>query len=385
MVRREGVGVASAGRAKSPADHSRPFSRFTAVAGFERPSRVQQLAIGPILRGRDTIIQSNHGTGRTAALLIGLLERLDLNLDRRESQALVLTATPDLSTRVERLLAAMTDRIPVATYVCDAGPETDRARVAGAHVVVGTPGRVRDLVRRHELNLSALRVALVDDVDSVVSSGSSVDLLELFSNGIPRAAQVALTTAAAPPEVAAFATRVLREPAVVVELEEEHWSLDGTRQFYVSLDDDRWKLDTLVDIWESMAGRYPSGMAVFCNTDDRAARLAEELRARDISAEHVHLGVDVPERLRAFNAGEIRALVISDDLIRRHVIPGQHLVINFEMPTAPVLFVRRYGRPSRFRPRIRGITLTMPEDASRMRALEAFGGDFRELPADLDI
>ncbi len=355
--------------------------------GFERPSPVQQLSIVPVSRGRDAIVQAQSGTGKTGAFGIALLARLDASpAAASRPQGLVLAPTRELADQSYRVLMGLGDAMGVRVMKLVGGtPRGEDVAIlrAGVHVVVGTPGRVYDMISRGALQMGGLRALVVDEADEMLTLGFKDQLVEIFGAGLPVDAQVALYSATMPPEALELTARFMRNPLRVL-VPAEQLKLDGIRQFRVDLADDALKPEVLADIYAVLS---VSQCIIFANTRARVEQLAAYLRTEKHTVDVVHSELPQEERNRvvaAFKAGSSRVLVASGVLSRGIDVQGLSLVVNFDVPREREEYLHRVGRVGRYGRKGVAINLVTPRDAAFMRDIEQhFALDVQPLPDDL--
>jgi len=354
--------------------------------GFEEPTPIQQRTIPLLMQGADVVAQAPTGTGKTAAFAIPIMERVDPA--RRVVQALVLTPTRELAVQVAEASHAIgrhrrVNVLPI--YGGQAYEHQLRGLRAGAHVVVGTPGRVMDHIRRATLRLDAVRIVVLDEADEMLDMGFIEDI-EFILDRTPPERQTALFSATMPPKIAALARRYMREPQVT-GLPHEARTVPQTHQVYYEAPA-RAKQDALSRILDLQA---PTSAIIFCRTRREAADLAVTLQARGYGADAIHGDMSQAQRervLRAFRQNRVSLLVATDVAARGLDIPDVTHVINFDIPDDADAYVHRIGRTGRMGRKGEAITLVTPRE---MRLLHVIEKDIRKklgplrLPTSEDV
>ena len=241
--------------------------------GFERPSAIQQKAILPAIQGRDLIAQAQSGTGKTATFSISILQRIDFDL--LQCQALVLAPTRELADQSKRVLSALGDYQGVKCHACIGGrsTQTDVEKLReGVHVVVGTPGRVFDMISRHALNTKDIKMFVLDEADEMLSRGFKDQIYTIFKE-VPKDVQVFLLSATMPPEVMDVTKNLMRENAVHILVKQDQLTLEGIKQFFVNVEKEEWKFETLCDLYSTIS--VTQGM-IFVNTRRKVEWLRNE-------------------------------------------------------------------------------------------------------------
>jgi len=230
--------------------------------GFERPSIIQQKAIVPFARGNDTIAQAQSGTGKTATYSIGMLEQLDYS--KRTVQGLILVPTRELALQVQRVIASIGDYLGVASHACIGGTSVQKDMSvlrSGVHVIVGTPGRVFDMMRRKTFDTDTVKHVILDEADEMLSRGF-IDIIRDIFTILPSNSQVGVFSATMPPEIVEITNKILHDP-IKIMVKTEELTLQGIRQFYINVEKEEWKLDTLCDLYNEISINQSM---IFCNT-----------------------------------------------------------------------------------------------------------------------
>lgn len=213
--------------------------------GFEKPSAIQQRGIMPILAGHDTIAQAQSGTGKTATFSISVLQNIDLKMNR--TQALILAPTRELAQQIRKVVHALGDFLNVNSHACIGGTLVrDDVRILrdGVQVVVGTPGRVFDMVNRQVLNLADVRMFVLDEADEMLSRGFKDQIYDVFQH-LPAKVQVCLFSATMPTEILEISHRFMIDPIRIL-VKRDELTLEGIKQFYVAVDRRRLEIRNIV-------------------------------------------------------------------------------------------------------------------------------------------
>eukprot|EP00591_Stephanopyxis_turris_P001235 CAMPEP_0195523552 /NCGR_PEP_ID=MMETSP0794_2-20130614/22818_1 /TAXON_ID=515487 /ORGANISM="Stephanopyxis turris, Strain CCMP 815" /LENGTH=421 /DNA_ID=CAMNT_0040653575 /DNA_START=43 /DNA_END=1308 /DNA_ORIENTATION=+ len=315
--------------------------------GFEKPSAIQQRAILPVLEGNDTIAQAQSGTGKTATFAISVLQKIDLTLN--QCQALVLAPTRELAQQIQKVVIALGSYMKVNIHACVGGTavrEDIRILSQGVHVVVGTPGRVYDMINRGALRLDRCKIFCLDEADEMLSRGFKDQIYDVFKY-LPESVQVALFSATMPSEVLDVTNRFMRDPTCIL-VKRDELTLEGIKQFFIAIDHEDWKLETLCDLYGTLT---ITQAIIYCNTRRKVDWLTEQMQSRDFTVSAMHGEMDQRERdliLREFRDGASRVLITTDLLARGIDVQGVSLVINFDLPTNRENYIHRIGRSGRF-------------------------------------
>jgi len=351
--------------------------------GFEKPSAIQQRGIKPILDGRDTIGQAQSGTGKTATFVIGVLQRIDFNV--RGCQGLILAPTRELANQIQKVALALGDYQRVKVHACIGGTsvreDIDKLR-EGQHMVVGTPGRVFDMITKRHLRVDDLLTFVLDEADEMLSRGFKDQIYDIFKT-MPPNIQVCLFSATMAPEILDLTTKFMRD-AVRILVKKDELTLEGIRQFYVAIEKEEWKLDTLCDLYETLT---ITQAIIYCNTRRKVDFLADQLGKRDFTISTMHADLDQKERdlvMREFRSGSSRVLISTDLLARGIDVQQVSLVINYDLPQNMENYLHRIGRSGRFGRKGVAINFVTNSDVRAMKDIEKFyHTQIEEMPMDI--
>merc|ERR1712149_128077 len=339
--------------------------------GFEKPSAIQMRAIVPCIKGLDVIAQAQSGTGKTTTFSIAILEKIDTSL--RETQALILAPTRELAQQIQKVVMSLGDYMGAQCHACIGGTsvkEDMRKLDHGQHIVVGTPGRVFDMISRKVLRTNDIKQFVLDEADEMLSRGFKDQIYDVFRH-LNSNIQVVLLSATMPAEVLEVTSRFMREPVRIL-VKKEELTLEGIRQFYVSVEREEWKLDTLCDLYETLT---ITQAVIFCNTRRKVDWLTEKMHQRDFTVSAMHGDMDQKERdviMREFRSGSSRVLITTDLLARGIDVQQVSLVINYDLPTNRENYIHRIGRGGRFGRKGVAINFVTDEDKRSLQDIEKF-------------
>jgi len=351
--------------------------------GFEKPSAIQQRGIKPILDGRDTIGQAQSGTGKTATFTIGCLQRIDYS--HKVCQALILAPTRELANQIQKVALALGDYNHVRCHACIGGTsvrdDIDKLK-EGQHLVVGTPGRVFDMIGKRHLKVDDLITFVLDEADEMLSRGFKDQIYDIFKT-LPPNVQVCLFSATMAPEILDLTTKFMRD-AVRILVKKDELTLEGIRQFYVAIEKEEWKLDTLCDLYETLT---ITQAIIYCNTRRKVDFLADQLTKRDFTISTMHAELDQKDRdlvMREFRSGSSRVLISTDLLARGIDVQQVSLVINYDLPQSTENYLHRIGRSGRFGRKGVAINFVTNNDVRTMKDIERYyHTQIEEMPMDI--
>ena len=361
--------------------------------GFEKPSPIQQKAIVPMIEGHDVLAQAQSGTGKTGAFVIGGISRIDAALN--EVQMVVIVPTRELADQITKVASSIGTFMGLRVYTAVGGTpvhedlallQQGRGRPAHIpHVLVVTPGRFFDLLHRNAVSPSTARVLVLDEADQMLDAKFLEQIECILSLGWPSTMQVGLFSATMIPELADKAKALLNNPVTIL-LEAAKVSLDGINQYYVEVEREDQKLETLCDLYDHLSIQQAN---IFVNTRAKAEWLAEHMKKRGFDLSFIHGEMDVDERRRRmdeFRAGKSRVLISTDLLARGIDVHQVSLVINFELPIQRENYIHRIGRSGRYGRKGASINLITERERRAQAEIESFyGKKVLDLPADLKI
>jgi ATP-dependent RNA helicase DeaD len=335
--------------------------------GYEHPTPIQEQTIPLLLEGRDVIGQAQTGTGKTAAFGLPMIEYADP--DDPDVQALVLTPTRELCIQVTQALRAYGERKGVEVVAVFGGaPIRDQAaRLKDAQIVVGTVGRVMDMIGRHHLFLDQARYVVLDEADEMLDLGFLEDVEEILRR-CPMGRQTALFSATVPPEIRRLADTFMHDPEEI-KVRAATLTIDTVDQYYVEVPD-REKPEALVNVLKE---ERPDQAIVFVRTKIGVDRLARRLGDAGVRVKTLHGDMTQGQRdgvMIAFKGGRERLLVATDVAARGLDLTGVSHVVNYDMPNSPDVYVHRIGRTGRAGESGRAITLITPRQRRDLEGIE---------------
>jgi translation initiation factor 4A len=355
--------------------------------GFEKPSPIQQRAIKPVMDGRDVIAQAQSGTGKTATFTIGALQRIDIS--EPTTQALILSPTRELSSQTAKVVGSIgsfMNGLKIQTLfggsAVEEGSSFSNRNIP--HVICGCPGRVYDMMRRDKIGSKNIKIIILDEADEMLSSGFKEQVYNIFqylSNEI----QVCLFSATLPDSINVIIEKIMRNP-VRVCVKREQLTLEGIKQYYVAVDDDRQKYLTLKNLFSVIT---LSHTIIYCNSIKRVQDLYEAMCEDSFPVCRIHSNMEKAERDKAFNdfrQGNTRVLISSNVTARGIDIQQVSIVINFDVPKCVHTYLHRIGRSGRWGRKGVGINFITRRDVINIKKIEEhYSTQINELPLDFDF
>ncbi|XEU97573.1 hypothetical protein FSHL1_002859 [Fusarium sambucinum] len=338
--------------------------------GFENPSAIQRRAMMNMIEGHDVIAQAQSKTGKTAAFCISILQRIDPSL--KACQALVLAPSRELAQEIHNVISAIGDFMNISSYAWK-GPANSKEDIEvlkeGPQVVIGTPGRIQNMIQRGVLRINDTKMFVLDDADEIMSRGFDEQVEDIFSL-LPQSTQVILVSATMPEDVFTITTKFMRNFVRIIV--KARPILEGIKHFYIAAESDESKLDFLSQISETMESFQT---IIFCSTRKKLEWLTDKLTDRDLTVSSMHGDMDACQRceiMEKFRSGSSRILMATDLLARGIDKQQVSLVLNFDLPKQPDKYMHRVGWGGRSGRKGVTINLVTADEMSMMREIEHF-------------
>jgi superfamily II DNA/RNA helicase len=355
--------------------------------GFEKPSAIQQRAIVPMISGRDFIGSAQSGTGKTATFTIATLQQI--NYEDPYCEAIIVSPTKELAEQTFKVVKALGsytntkgEEVTIKTVLAIGGKDSPKqnlkAITEGAKIMVGTPGRILHLLNDMPSICKNIKVLVIDEADVMLDRGFKNDLYAILTDNpetgkpnLPDEMQVALFSATLPDEALAIAEKFMTSP-IIVTIKKEEVSLSGISQYYIPVEKEENKFDTLQDILSSLA---LSKCIVFCNSKNKANWLTTELKKLDVPVGLIHSDLTQPERdeiMSNFRSASINLLVATEIIARGIDVKGVSHVINYDVPTNRDNYIHRIGRTGRYGSKGVSITFITATDGKYIEEIETY-------------
>ena len=323
------------------------------------------------------IAQAQSGTGKTATFAISMLQTIDTAL--RDTQALVLSPTRELATQIQSVVLALGDYMNVQCHACIGGTsvgEDIRKLEYGQHIVSGTPGRVFDMIRRRHLRTKNIKMLILDESDELLNMGFKDQIYDIYRY-LPPATQVVLLSATLPNDVLEMTTKFMTDPVRIL-VKRDELTLEGIKQFFVAVEREEWKFDTLCDLYDTLT----ITQAVICNTRRKVDWLTDRMRENNFQISSMHGEMQQRERdaiMNEFRQGSSRVLITTDVWARGIDVQNVSLVINYDLPTYVCdshsnreNYIHRIGRSGRFGRKGVAINFVTVDDVKILRDIEQY-------------
>ena len=348
--------------------------------GFEKPSEIQKRAIVKIMEGKDIIAQAQSGTGKTATFTIGMLESLDLSSNT--NQVLIMSHTRELSQQIHNVINQISKYIKVNVNLSVGGISvTDNISSLRKrpHVIIGTPGRVLDMINKKYINVNTLKMLILDEADEMLSHIFINQIYDIFQN-LPPKIQVCLFSATMNKSFFSITQKFMRDPVKIL-VKTEELTLEGIKQFYIDLEKNEFKYDTLCDIYSTIS---ISQSIIYCNSIKIVDIISNKLNNDNFSVACIHGNMNQEERnkvIKEFRDGKSRVLISTDLLSRGIDIQQISIVINYDVPKNVDNYIHRIGRSGRYGRKGVAINFVTNNDREQLSSIEKYyNTDIPELP-----
>ena len=334
---------------------SRPFNenilRGIYNYGYEKPSKIQSLSITPMILGNDMIAQAPSGTGKTAAFTIGTLYHIDP--ENKNVQAIIIAPTRELACQINCVVAAISQHMNIKTCLCIGGISTTKDNIQklreGCHIVVGTPGRLNDLIKREALMTTYVKIIVMDEVDELLRDTFVFQIQSIIKSIDNDTAYICLFSATLSQHSLNVTQNFLRDPVNIL-VEKEKLSLEGIKQYYVDVVYDDYKLSVLCDLYKHL---LIAQSIVFVNSKEKSIEVAENFTSNDYNVAVINGSMTSEERenvMKRFRQGDCRVLIATDIISRGIDVQQVNVVINYDIPRIDnkESYLHRIGRSGRY-------------------------------------
>lgn len=355
--------------------------------GFEKPSPIQKKAIKPIILGKDVLAQAQSGTGKTATFTIGALTKVDVT--NNNTQVLVLSPTRELTIQTAKVIESIGCMVTgLRIQAVYGGSAIDDQNGFSSknipHIICGCTGRVQDMMRRDRIAARHIKLVILDEADEMLSSSFKDQVYSIFQY-LSDDVQVGLYSATLPENIITIANRLMRNP-VSICVKAEQLTLEGISQFYVAVDDDRQKYETLKHIFSYLP---VSQCIIYCNSVKRVADLYEAMCEDDFPVCCIHSNMDKQTRDKSitdFRNGKSRVLISSNVTARGIDVQQVSVVINFDVAKCIHTYLHRIGRSGRWGRKGVGINFITRRDIPKLKEIESYySTEIVEMPNNLDF
>tara|TARA_Y100000768_G_scaffold178359_2_gene133515 strand:- start:1032 stop:2207 length:1176 start_codon:yes stop_codon:yes gene_type:complete len=339
--------------------------------GFEKPSIIQHKAVPVLMKGADVIAQAQSGTGKTGAFSIGSLNNVDEDL--KETQVIVLSPTRELADQTFKVITELSSYTKITSCKVVGGTRVqdgiqDLRKIP--HVVVGTPGRVLDMLLKKHIYTEHIKTFVIDEADEMLSQGFQEMIHNIFKY-IPKTTQVGLFSATFPEELFELSKQFMNNPEQIL-VKKESLTLEGISQYFINVKHNNWKYDVLTDIYNTI---NIAQCIIYINSKNRLQEIYHQLNKDDFPVGMIHGNLMTNEReqiMNQFRQGEIRILLSTDLLSRGIDVQQLSLVINYDLPIQKETYIHRIGRSGRYGRKGVAINFVTDRDLQSLHEIESF-------------
>ena len=354
--------------------------------GFENPSPIQKKAICPVLSGRDIIAQAQSGTGKTATFTLGVLGRI--NPAENKTQALILAHTRELALQINNVFRQIGNYLDIVYNLCIKGISVSEninalcKKPRKPHIVIGTPGRVLDMINKRALQVQTLKMVVIDEADEMLSEGF-VDQIYNIMRVMPKEVQVCLFSATMPAHFFNITNKFMRNPVKIL-VKADQLTLEGIKQFYIDVQKNNYKFETLCDLYSLLTINQS---IIYCNNKKVVDDLTQRMQEANFSVSYIHGNMTAQEReetMASFRSGKTRVLISTDLLARGIDVQQVSIVINYDIPSNIESYLHRIGRSGRFGRKGVAINFATHYDVEKLKKIEEYYETHIEvMPEDL--
>jgi translation initiation factor 4A len=357
----------------------------TYLYGYKKPSTIQINGIQALNTGKDCLLQSQSGTGKTATYLLGIMNRIDYN---NKLQGIILSPTRELSEQVYDVSLKLSVKTDIKITKCIGGTKIyeTKKNIKNSNLVIGTIGRIKHMIQEKIIKTENIKLIVLDEADNMLIDGLTDDLKFIF-NILPKNKQVCLISATLSKNVFLFSKNLMDDPIKIL-LKKNQIAVELISQFYLDVEIEEYKFDVLQDLYQLIS---TSQTIIFCNTIRKVKWLSEQLEEKNYPITAIHGKMTQEERnivVKDFRNGNTRILLTTDLLARGIDIPQVNLVINYDLPLNKETYIHRIGRCGRFDRRGVSISMVKMEDSLDIKSLNKMKNyydiNIKELPDNIE-
>ena len=351
--------------------------------GFEKPSAIQKQSIPEIIKGIDIIAQAQSGTGKTGAFVIGLLNKINPSISKTE--CLILLPTHELVNQVYDVVNELSKYMDINILKLIGGTNISQSiseLKKNPKILIGTPGRVLDMINRKHIITNDLGILVFDEADEILSYGFKEPIYNIVIN-IPKTCQICLFSATLPSDILELTDKFMNEPKRIL-VKNEELTLEGIQQFYVKVKDNNWKYDIITDLYDII---NISQCIIYINSKNKINEIYQKLNDDNFPVSFISSERTSTERkmiMDEFRSGKIRILLSTDLLSRGIDIQQLSLVINYDLPKSKETYIHRIGRSGRYGRKGVAINLINDREITNLKMIEEFyNSKINEMPENI--
>lgn len=348
--------------------------------GYEKPSAVQSKGIMPVIEGHDSIIQAQSGCGKTGTFSIAALQVIDTT--KEYCQVIIISPTREIADQSHVVVKNLGQYLNISIAGVIGGKKLDHNEIAKTQLIVGTPGRIYDMINRGIIKMESLKLFILDEADQMLNKGFKEQIIEIFKY-VPPDSQVAIYSATMPNDILEITNKFMKNPVKIL-VKKENLTLEGIQQYFIALQTEQEKYDTLTDLYQSIS---VGQSMIYCSSKKKVAWLAEQLTEAGYPVSSIHGDITQVERdqiMTEFRRGKTRVLITTDLLARGIDVQQVSLVINYDLPKDKESYIHRIGRTGRYGRKGWAINFIMQNDCRTLQDIENFySTQINEMPSNV--
>jgi translation initiation factor 4A len=336
--------------------------------GFDKPSSVQKKGIVPVIEGKDSVIQAQSGCGKTGTFSIASLQLTDEAI--KSCQVIILSPTREIADQSFIVIRNLSEYLNIDISPVIGGKKLKNDEVSKSQILVATPGRMYDMIDRGVINMSTLKLFILDEADQMLNKGFKEQIIEILKF-VPEKSQIAIYSATMPNDILLLTKEFMKDPIKIL-VKKEDLTLEGISQYYISLETEQEKYETLCDLYKSIS---VGQSMIYCSSKKKVIWLSEKLSEEGYPVSSIHgdiTQIDRDKIMKNFRKGETRVLITTDLLARGIDVRAVSLVINYDLPEDMQSYIHRIGRTGRFGRKGWAINFVMKTDDKYMRTIENY-------------
>lgn len=336
--------------------------------GFDKPSSVQKKGIVPVIEGKDSVIQAQSGCGKTGTFSIASLQLTDEAV--KSCQVIILSPTREIADQSFIVIRNLSEYLNIDISPVIGGKKLKNDEVSKSQILVATPGRMYDMIDRGVINMSTLKLFILDEADQMLNKGFKEQIIEILKF-VPEKSQIAIYSATMPNDILLLTKEFMKDPIKIL-VKKEDLTLEGISQYYISLETEQEKYETLCDLYKSIS---VGQSMIYCSSKKKVIWLSEKLSEEGYPVSSIHgdiTQIDRDKIMKNFRKGETRVLITTDLLARGIDVRAVSLVINYDLPEDMQSYIHRIGRTGRFGRKGWAINFVMKTDDKYMRTIENY-------------
>jgi translation initiation factor 4A len=339
--------------------------------GFEKPSSIQAQSIPIIISGKDVVAQAQSGTGKTGAFSIGILCNIDVT--KKTIQGLIIVPTRELADQVYKVVKDLSSYMDIGVLKVIGGTNVAMCREdlrKNPQIVIGTPGRILDMISRKDLPTIDIKMLVLDEADEILSFGFKESIHNIIQC-LSKETQICIFSATLPDEILELTDKFMNDPQKVL-VKKEQLTLEGIQQFFINVKHNDWKYDVITDLYDTI---NVGQCIIYMNSKNKIEEVYDKLTRDNFPVGFITGDRSVQERnevMDQFRAGTLRILLSSDLLARGIDIQQLSLVLNFDLPREKETYIHRIGRSGRYGRKGVAINLISDRDVEYMKHIEEF-------------